>query len=207
MPGRCRRLIWYYKEWLAYDHIPFLSQHLTRITTVEHANFIEVIRESPPPIQWDMPQNAISVWQPHEATKDAILAKINTVINQVFLEASTHLDILFRDFRNGTIIAVSDGSHFMDTHCAAAVWIIESECRTRWIMGSVTVLGVATDFNVYRSELTGLTVISIIIKILSCCFPCPQHLLNGCDGQAGVLLWKIEIMLRQTLLIMIFKVP
>jgi hypothetical protein len=128
----------------------------------------------------------ISAWSPLDATKDSILTRITTVVSPVFLDASTHLELLCRDFTNGTVVAVSDGSYFADTNRAAAAWLIESECRTQWIMGSVIVPGTAKDFNAYRSELTGLTVISLITKILSCCFPCPRHILIGCDGQAAL---------------------
>ena len=155
MPGRCRRSPRYYNEWLANDNRPFTAQQLICVTIVKHTTFIEVIGDSPPPIQWYVPRDDISPWNPHDPMKDTILMKINTVIRPVFLDTSMHLDILFHDFMKGTVVAVSDGSNFADMHCAAAAWIFESECRTQWIIGSVIIPGATTDFNAYRSELTG----------------------------------------------------
>jgi hypothetical protein len=149
-----------------------------------------VIAESHTPAQWTRDRGDYVPWQPLGNTKEFIMQKIQHIIGPVFLDATADMDVLFRDFEFGTMVSVSDGSFFAEDSRAAAAWIIESACRTQWIMGSVTIPGAPTECSAYRSELMGLATISLIIKILSCCFPCPPHLLIGCDGKAALQVLK-----------------
>lgn len=41
------------------------------------------------------------------------------------------------EFSNSQIVTVSDGSFLGSTKGAAAAWIIESQCKLQWIMGSI----------------------------------------------------------------------
>jgi hypothetical protein len=104
----------------------------------------------------------------------------------VYIESTEHLDRLFQDFSDGTVVTVSDGSFFPDTRQAACAWVIESACRSQWIMGSIKTPGSQQAHSAYRSELAGLMAISTVLKLLSCCLPSPSHIIVGCDGQAAL---------------------
>ena len=70
---------------------------------------------------------------------------------------------------------------------AAATWIAELECLTQWIIGSFLTPGPIPSFSSYRSEVAGLTAISVTIKILASCLQQPQHTIIGCDGQSALI--------------------
>jgi hypothetical protein len=99
--------------------------------------------------------------------KALILRIIEESLKPVYLECTDHLDCLFRDFSEGTVVTVSDGSFFPDTKQAACAWLIESSCRSQWIMGSIKTPGNIQDHSAYRSELAGLMAISMVLKFLS----------------------------------------
>jgi hypothetical protein len=90
------------------------------------------------------------------------------------------------DLSRGTTVSVSDGSHYSNTQQAAGAWIVESECRTQWIMGSMLVPGPKAEHNSYRSELTGLLGISATIRILASGQPLATRCIIGCDGEAAL---------------------
>jgi hypothetical protein len=100
-----------------------------------------------------------------------------------FLQVTDNIDQLLQDFTAGSTVSVSDGSYYPDQGKAAAAWIIESSCRTQWIIGAITVPG---QFNSYRSELTGLLGILITLRLLAICTPQPRHCIIGCDGKAAL---------------------
>jgi hypothetical protein len=85
------------------------------------------------------------------------------------------------------VVAVSDGSFLRETTQSAAAWIIESECGTQWIMGSLFVPGIREDYSSYRSEVTGLVAISLTLRILAGGCSQPRHIIIGCDGQSALL--------------------
>jgi len=111
-----------------------------------------------------------------------ITAAIRNILNPVYLETTACLDILIREFSNGQIVAVSDGSFIPSTKGVAAVWIIESQCKSQWIMGLIHTPDPKDELNAYRSELTGLVAIMVTMKILSHCCPSPTHLIIACNG-------------------------
>jgi hypothetical protein len=114
------------------------------------------------------------------------LNKLEELLHPTYLESTAQLDILFNDFSNGTLVSVSDGSYFPETKQAACAWLIESSCRSQWIMGSVRTPGTHDVQSAYRSEVAGLWAISMTHKLLSCCLPQPKHLIVGCDGKAAL---------------------
>lgn len=120
------------------------------------------------------------------STKEAILRRIQHLLEPNSLEASQDINLLLRDFTNGTVIAISDGSHFPSLHKAAGAWLVESRCRSQWIMGSMTCPGHPNIFNSFRSELVGLIGSSITLQTLSRCVNPPQGLIIGCDGDAAL---------------------
>eukprot|EP00557_Chaetoceros_sp_GSL56_P013372 CAMPEP_0176481264 /NCGR_PEP_ID=MMETSP0200_2-20121128/2725_1 /TAXON_ID=947934 /ORGANISM="Chaetoceros sp., Strain GSL56" /LENGTH=500 /DNA_ID=CAMNT_0017877453 /DNA_START=2342 /DNA_END=3841 /DNA_ORIENTATION=- len=114
------------------------------------------------------------------------MTKIRELINPHFLDSTREVDLLIRDFSQGTVVAVSDGSYLQEANEAAAAWTIESACGTQWIMGSLGVPGSTEDYSSYRSELTGLVAISLTMKILAGGCPPPPHVIIGCDGKAAL---------------------
>jgi hypothetical protein len=84
------------------------------------------------------------------------------------------------------VVAISGGSYFPDSTQAAAAWIIESECGTQWIMGSLFVPGSTEDYSSYHSELTGLVASSITLRLFACGCPQPQQVIIGCDGKSAL---------------------
>lgn len=185
-PGRARRYKRFYLEYLAFRELPMAPATLLRATIVRKRDYIEVIAIAQRPREWQRIGIPTDVWTPFQATKERIIHKIEDILQPIYLATSDHLDTLFRDFSNGQVVAVSDGSFFPNTKRAAAAWVIESQCRTQWIMGSILVPGSKDEFSAYRSELTGLLAISITLKLFSCCLTQPRHIIIGCDGETAL---------------------
>jgi hypothetical protein len=94
----------------------------------------------------------------------SITTAIKNTLKPAYIETTEWLDILLDKFSNGQIVAVSDGSFLGSTIKAAAAWILESQCRSQWIMGSMNTPGSKDNFSAYRSELTGLAAISVTTR-------------------------------------------
>jgi hypothetical protein len=184
--GRRRRYNHYYREYTVYHELPELVTNFMRGSYTRHHRSIQLVAYTPWPQQ--VPRHPIedSPWMRIEATKASILGAINRLLKPVYIETSESLDLLFRDFTRGTTVSVSDGSYYPNEHRAAAAWMVESECRTQWILGSLLSPGPVSSFSAYRSEVTGLTAISVTMKILASCLPQPQHTIIGCDGQSAL---------------------
>jgi exonuclease III len=186
-PGRARRYNRYYTDHLVYRELPVHPNTLLRASVVSRRGYIQVTAVAQRPRVWQRPGPHTNLWVVNlPVTQESIVQKIEEILHPIYIEKTNSLDILFRDFSNGQVVAVSDGSYFPDIKRAAAAWIIESQCRTQWIMGSIMVPGPIEDFSAYRSELTGLLAITITLKLLSCCFSQPRHLIIGCDGDAAL---------------------
>jgi hypothetical protein len=185
-PGRRRRLPRYFLDFLLCGAPQEHPSQLLRVSYTIHPRYIEVTAESPAPQRWYIEENHHSIWGHFEVTKDTILTKIKEIIDPIFIDSSEELDLVIRDYSNGTIVTVSDGSFLSERKQAAAAWIIESNCGTQWIMGSLAVPGSEEEYSSYRSELTGLTAISLTLKLLACGCPQPQHVIIGCDGKAAL---------------------
>jgi hypothetical protein len=186
IPGRHRRMMRYYREYLHIHSLDPLPRHLKRVSYKTYRTYIEVTATEEPPLHWMELATYHTTWSRFAATKMMILQKIKDVLNPVYLDSTTELDLLLQDFTRGTIISVSDGSYFRETNQAAAAWIIESACGTQWITGSILVPGPVADYSSYRSELMGLLAISLTLKIYSCCCQMPQHVIIACDGEAAL---------------------
>jgi hypothetical protein len=127
-----------------------------------------------------------SPWAGIYPSKELITIAIRNILNPVYLETTERLDILQQDFSTGQVIAVSDGSFMKANNGAATAWIIESHCKTQWIMGSIHTPGPTEALSAYRSELTGLAAISVTLRILSQCCPSPPHIIIACDGLSAL---------------------
>ena len=71
---------------------------------------------------------------------------------------------IVQSLKNGTAVAVSDGS-FKDEGGTAA-WIIESHDGTQRMIGRVLVPGYPSDHSAYRSELAGLYSIVLVVETI-----------------------------------------
>jgi len=103
-----------------------------------------------------------------------------------FLSATDQIDRLFFDFSQGTVISVSDGSYYPDSHRSAAAWIVESECGTQSIMCSMTTPGSSEDFTSYCSKLLGLLGNLVTLRLLASGRREPCHCIVGCDREAAL---------------------
>jgi hypothetical protein len=176
----------YHLEYITYDMITGLQNNLRRASIRQHGGYIEVIAIGEN-LHGQIPQPTEgSLWSNTDASKESILQKLEEILHPVYLEASDNIDQLLRDFGTGQTVAVSDGSYYQEINGAAAAWVIESNCQTQWIRGSMLTPGPMRDFSAYRSELTGLLAISITLKLFSLCTQAPQHSIIGCDGKAAL---------------------
>jgi hypothetical protein len=176
----------YYLDFLLCHQIRELPGTLKRATIRYHRTYIELLATGSNHTNLLPAPSQTMFTAPLTATKEAILDMINQTLQPEFLVASDNLDILFHDFSQGTTIAVSDGSYYPDQKRASGAWIIESTCRSQWIMGSMTCIGTSETFSSYRSELMGLVGISVTTRVLANCLPQPAHYLIGCDGLAAL---------------------
>jgi hypothetical protein len=186
MQGRRRRINRYFIDFLLCSDIPEEPDLLKRVSYKTYRTYIELTSSSLAPAQWNSEYSTNSFWGPIELTKDNLLRKIHDTISPTFLESTEDINLLIRDYAQGTILAVSDGSYYPDSHQAAAAWIIESQCGTQWLMGSLFVPGAREEYSSYRSELTGLLAISIVLRILAGSSSQPPHVIVGCDGKAAL---------------------
>jgi hypothetical protein len=185
-PNQRRRHKRYFTEYLRCSGPPEDPSGLKRVSYRPTRTYIEVLSSSQPPNHWTPHATLDNTWGPYEISWDTLSTKIQRLLQPCFLDSTRDLGKLFRDFARGTAVAVSDGSYLPDRQSAAAAWIIESACGTQWIMGSLVVPGSRDCYSSYRSELTGLLAISIIMKLLSGGCPQPRHVLVGCDGKAAL---------------------
>jgi hypothetical protein len=185
-PNQRRRHKRYFADYLRCSGPLEDPSGLKRVSYRRTRTFIEVISYSQPPDNWRQSDTVDDTWGPYLITRDTLFTKIHELLQPCFLDSTRDLDTLFRDFSQGTAVAVSDGSYLPDRRSATAAWIIESSCGTQWIMGSLVVPGPSDCYSSYRSELTGLLAISITMKLLSGGCPQPRHVLVGCDGKAAL---------------------
>ena len=97
---------------------------------------------------------------------------------------SSAIDKLLEDFIAGRLLSVSDGSFNPDTGAGAAGWCVESIDGTQFIRGGGRVCGSGTSQSAYRSELTGLLGISMVLWALEQTLDNRVHaeLIVACDG-------------------------
>jgi hypothetical protein len=101
------------------------------------------------------------------------------------LELSDDGYIIADSIRNSVAIAVSDGS-FKDTYGTAA-WVLEGENSIGRIIGRVIAPGAESDQSAYRSELSGILAVMIMVKNL-----CLYHNITdgavelACDGLSAI---------------------
>jgi hypothetical protein len=188
-PGRRHRHFRYYNDFLPCTGPAESANELYRASIKTHSTYIEVIAIGHPPCRWTpaiIPNNQFWISR-GSITKEFLLHKLAESMHTVYLDTSAQVDLLFQDFSNGTMVSVSDGSYLPQQKSAACAWIVESSCRSQWIMGSAKIPGQPhTDYSAYRSELAGLLAVSVMIKILSGSLAQPPHLIVGCDGQAAL---------------------
>lgn len=186
--GRQQRHIRFYTEYITCNGPVEFEGDLYRASTIHHPHYIEVVALGIPPHPWHGEHNTESPWwSTAPMTKETLLSKLSNALHPFYLESTDQLDRLFQDFSNGSVIAVSDGSYYPQRNKAACAWLIESSCRSQWILGSMAIPGgTDTDYSAYRSELAGLLAISVTIKLLSSNLRQPKHLIIGCDGQAAL---------------------
>lgn len=101
-----------------------------------------------------------------------------------YLEASDNTASLYRHLRNGTAIAVSDGSYFPDEDVGACAWIIATPTGSEWITGG----GLMPDGDdSYRAELGGQVGIASALEGLELL---PGHTIPSikcfCDGLSAL---------------------
>ena len=186
-PGRRRRLHRYFLEYLTFQD-SFLRQlpSLQRVSYKNYRDYIEITSCSPPPHIWNNEDEDKLFWENLIVHEGNLKTVVQDILNPAFLQTTPEIHLLIRDYARGTIIAVSDGSHFPDCNKAAAAWLIESACGTQWIMGSMFVPGPSAEYTSYRSELIGLLAISATLRVLACLAEQPRHVIIGCDGQAAL---------------------
>ena len=103
------------------------------------------------------------------------------------LETSLSIDSLMTDFRQGKLVAVSDGSYYSDVPIGAAEWILISSDDSEYILGGGVCPGSTDQLNAYRSELWGLLGISAAIWALEKTNgPVNDTVVVGCDGMAAL---------------------
>ena len=186
-PGhRYRRFPRFHKEYLCYNRLPNNIGKFHRISYKTFQRYLEVTSTDTFDHQRDDRADVQYPWHDVQPTVPSINAAIRHTLKPFYLETTDQLDILLQEFSTGQVVAVSDGSFLSDTGGAAAAWIIESQCKSQWIMGSLHAPGSRADTSAYRSELTGLTAISVTLKILSHCCPSPAHLIIACDGLSAL---------------------
>ena len=186
-PGRRRRNNRYFVDALICNGPVEPPEDLLRATVQHHREYIEVTSAASLFGQRRTDPHMYPVgWDPFLVHNDILLRKLTEALQPVYLESTPSLELLFADFSKGTLVSVSDGSYFPESNQAACAWLIESSCRSQWIMGSMKIPGSSQDFSAYRSELGGLLALSVTIKLLSCCLPGPKHLIVGCDGKAAL---------------------
>jgi hypothetical protein len=113
-------------------------ENLYRGTVHYFRNYIELIAIERPPQNWrDTRQLDFSLWDEFPVDRAHLLERLKEALPLVYLDATADLDLLFQDFSQGTMVAVSDGSYFPETQNAACAWLMESSCQTQWIMGSI----------------------------------------------------------------------
>lgn len=180
---RGRRTPRYYPEFLLLHHtLP--TQHLKRATIRKTGNYIEVISTSN--MHREFRRQHTDITTPLPNSKEAIRHRVQLILEPESLEMTEHIDVLLQDFMEGTVIAISDGSYFPHDNTAAGAWIVESRCRTQWIMGSMTCTGPRENFNSFRSELVGLLGASVTLQTLAACVRPPPRVIIGCDGDAAL---------------------
>ena len=181
-PGRRWQSHRYFVEVLQCNGLVEPPEALERVTVHQHRHYIEIVAQAQHTRPWHAAHEVHQVvWNPFPAHRESLLNKITEVLQPVYLESTDQLDILFEDFSNGTMVSVSDGSYYSDSNKAACAWLVESACRSQWILGSMMIPGNTDDHSAYRSELGGLLAISVIIKLLEGCSSPPRHLINGCE--------------------------
>jgi exonuclease III len=185
LDGRNRRILRYHAESLTHSLIPENPRDLHRVSVQTYQGHIDITSWSTREERIDHPH--LAFFEHHlQPSRNSILDSLQSSIQPEFLDATNDIGKLLQDFRNGTVVSVSDGSYYPELGKAAGAWIIESSCRQEWIIGAMTVQGHRDDFNSYRSELTGLLGISVTLRTLATCFPAPQHAIIGCDGKAAL---------------------
>jgi len=183
---RNRRVPRYHREFLIYREIPDQVHGLDRATYLSTPTHLELACTSEE-VQWDYGHSQAFDYTYFHPTKDNIIAKLRTILHPDFLSTTQSIEILLRDFSNGSTVSVSDGSYYPESGKAAGAWVIESSCRSQWIMVACTVPGSKECFTSYRSELFGLFGISVTLRVLAMCSPPPTHCIVGCDGEAALL--------------------
>lgn len=177
----------YYLDFLLCHQIREPLGTLKRATIRYHRTYIELLATGSNHTNLLPAPSKTMFTAPLTAAKEAILDMINQTLQPEFLVASDNLDILFHNFfSQGPTIAVSNGSYYPDQKRVSGAWIIESTCRSQWIMGSMTCIGTSETFSSYRSELMGLVGISVTTRVLANCLLQPAHYLLGCDGLAAL---------------------
>jgi Reverse transcriptase (RNA-dependent DNA polymerase). len=177
----------YFKEYLVFAVLPSHLGPLNRTSYTEHATYFEVTAtDTFGPRNPSPARSLLCPWDNVQPTSTSITTAIRNTLQPAYIETTERLDILLDEFSHGQIVAVSDGSFLSSTRSAAAAWILESQCKSQWIMGSIYTPGSEQDFSAYRSELTGLAAISVTIKILSTCCPSPPQVIIACDGLSAL---------------------
>jgi hypothetical protein len=76
--------------------------NVNRASFKPYQNYIEVISERRPPLQWFINNmTAETYWGPYVVTKNVVLQKIQEIINPKFLDSSQDLDCCFGTFLKG----------------------------------------------------------------------------------------------------------
>jgi hypothetical protein len=176
----------YHKEYLVYEELPSHLGPLKRASYKEYRNYVEVTATDELVRHRMQEEEAPSPWAGIYPSKASITIAIRNILNPVYLETTERLDILQQDFSTGQVIAVSDGSFMKANNGAATAWIIESQCKTQWIMASIHTPGPTEALSAYRSELTGLAAISVTLRILSQCCPSPPPHHNSMRWSIGI---------------------
>ncbi|GFH55416.1 hypothetical protein CTEN210_11892, partial [Chaetoceros tenuissimus] len=84
-----------------------------------------------------------------------------------FIETSDKIDKVLEDIKNGTAVAVGDGSYFEIYSICTGAWVISSADGSQWIKGGGVVPGLNRDKNSYRGEVASLTGIATCLVALA----------------------------------------
>jgi len=108
------------------------------------------------------------------------------------LDSSTTITNLIQSIRDGTALAVSDGSFYPLSRIGAAAWIISTPDQSEWIEGGGVLPGPLISQDPYRSELAGLLGMAVCLSSMSTLIgPSNNAITTACDGLSA--LQKVQV--------------
>ena len=171
----------YYSDYLVLFDIP--TEELHRASVLEGLSDISLLNISQ---LTDVEPRA----QVNTMVYDAVTLsspKIDWFMKDIQTSTSTHQ--LYQSIKEGTALAVSDGSFPPLTKTGTCAWIVSTQNGEEWIQGGGVVPGESHEQNSYRSELGGQLGIAIVTDSIQLPPPINQekyHITIVCDGLSAL---------------------